>query len=180
MAEPFTIDYRGYAITFSENREVWWCQALDLDAEKLSTVKAKIDRIVAASRKISNVPAIYKDYHDHLKDVTLVAIAQPRKERSGVEAEPSQAWCMVPGRERYFDHNTGKYEYRDVLAREKLSLSQLFKDTPENRSIMAEAERLQAEIHQLGERKKATLARAEPLLLTSIPVGDPANELTQA
>lgn len=150
------LSYRGYAIRFGENSETWRCWSLDVEAEKLSTVKAKIDRLIAAARKLENpVPVIYVDWHQVVKPVKVIAFAQPRKDRHGVVGEPTEAWCMVPDRERYFDHEAKETRYRDVEKREKLKLEMLYVDTPENRDGLRELERITAQIKQLEGDKVA-------------------------
>lgn len=154
MTDP-EIEYRGYVVRFSENQDVWRCWALDLEGEKLSTVKAKIDRIIAQSRKLSEaVPMMYMDHFHTAKPVRVVALAQPRKG----EDSPTDAWCLVPGRERFLNHDTKTYDYRDVEERKKLPLLSLYLDTPENRAAVAEIDRLKAERMQIDRRIKDTLA----------------------
>jgi hypothetical protein len=145
------LEYRGYILRFSENQEVWNCYALNVNGEKISTVKAKIDKIIAASRKLAEpLPMIYIDHHNRISPVRVISLAQPR----GKDTTPQQAWCLYPGTERYFDYTKGAYAYRDVEERGKRDLSTLFLDTPENRKAIAEIERLNSEINQAHEKIK--------------------------
>lgn len=173
------IEYRGYAIHFAENQEVWRCQALDVDGERLATVKAKIDRVIAASRKLDNpVPVIYVDYSYRAKPVEVISLAQPPKDRSGnAQAEPTAAWCMVPERERYFDREKGEYAYRDTKARQKIKLDSLYIDTTENRAALAEAQRLQDKITAATEERKAVLKGMTMVGSGLFKIADPAEEV---
>ena len=171
------ISYRGYVIRFSENQERWACPALDIDAEKMATIKTKIDKIVAASRKLDEEKqAIYIDYHGKGQPVRVVAYAQPRRGGS----EPTQAWCIMKGRERYYDPSRGGYAFRDVDERKKLELDKLYADTPETHAILREVERMDAEIAQIqtkrkAEREKLTLAQRAFEIDPVDPVQENAN-----
>ncbi len=149
------MEYRGYVVHFAENQEVWRCQALDVEGEKIGTVKAKIDKIIAQSRKLANpVPMIYLDYHEQAASVQVVALAQPKRDRSGEEKEPDQAWCMRDGTERYYSPATGKHEHRETRERKKLPLSMLYLDTPETRVAIAAIAEMKAQQRQLDQNIK--------------------------
>ncbi len=51
--------YNGHEITFSEGDEVWECRELGLSAPKLSTLKAKLDEIERAARRVDAVPVYF-------------------------------------------------------------------------------------------------------------------------
>lgn len=149
------IEYRGYVVHFAENQEIWRCAALDVEAEKMAQIKTKIDKIISAARKLpGGVIALYVDHQDTMSEVRVVAFAEPRKDRRGNAGDPDAAWCMRLGRERYFDHTTGDYAYRDTEKREKLELARLYADTPENREKGAALSAANKEITALYERKK--------------------------
>lgn len=153
------ITYRGYVIRFSENQEHWSCSALGLDAEKMSTLKTKIDKIVAASRKLTEEKqAIYIDHYGKGKPVRVIAYAQPRSS-GGRVGEPTQAWCIIKGEERYYDPTRGGYARREVDERKKLELDKLFADTPETHAILREIDRMDAEIKQIQEKRTAEKAK---------------------
>lgn len=165
LMNELEIDYRGYVIRFSENQEIWRCWALDFEGEKISTVKRKIDKIIAASRKLPiDRSAIYVDYHNVVKEVRVVAFVQPRK----AGAEPDSVWCLVPDKERYFDHEQRAYAFRDVQARKKISLSMIFADTPENRAIFIEIERLISAKRQIDEHIGTEKAAATGVTLIDL------------
>lgn len=178
MAETLEVTYRGYAVAYSENQDVWRCWSLDVEGERLPTVRAKIDKVIAAARKLDNpIPVIYVNYQDQPVPVRIMSLAQPGKDRrTQQEKEPDAAWCMVPGEERYFDHEKRAAAYRPVEKREKLPLSMLYVDSPENREALAEAQRMQAEIIRLTEKRKETL-KAMSLVGTAIfKIADVAEE----
>lgn len=158
MANPLELTYRTYAVHYADNMDVWRCSALDLEAERLPTLKAKIDKVIAASRKlVEPVPVVYVDYHGAAKPARIMALVQPGKDRQGSDKEPSSAWCMTPGTERFFDHSKGGFGYREVDTRKKLPLDRLFQDTPENAARIAEAGQLEAEIKRLTAKRAAVL-----------------------
>lgn len=158
MANPLELTYRTYAVHYADNMDVWRCSALDLEAERLPTLKAKIDKVIAASRKLAEpVPVVYVDHWGVPKPARIMALVQPKKDRSGAEKEPSSAWCMTPDAERFFDPAAGKYAYRDTDTRKKLPLERLFQDTPENAARLTEAKQLEAEIERLTDRRTAVL-----------------------
>lgn len=48
-------EHKDYKIRYSENEDVWRCWELDLEAKTLSALKAKINQIDAAGRKLDRV-----------------------------------------------------------------------------------------------------------------------------
>jgi hypothetical protein len=172
MSDQLEITYRGYAVHYAENQDVWRCNALDLDAERLPTVKAKIDRVIAAARKLAEpLSMIRVDYHGTVKPVTVMSLAQPRAGR-----EVEEAWAMVPGDEWYFDHAEKKRLRREVLERQKIALNQIYDDSPSNREKVAEAERLKAQIETLEDQKRALLASMSRDALAGLGIGNAAED----
>lgn len=158
MANPLELTYRTYVVHYADNMDVWRCSALDLEAERLPTLKAKIDKVIAASRKlVEPVPVVYVDYYGTAKPARIMALVQPGKNRDGSEKEPSSAWCMAPGTERFFNPSKVSYDFREVDTRKKLPLDRLFQDTPENAARLAEAGQLEVEIKRLTAKREAVL-----------------------
>lgn len=175
MSDHLTIDYRGYSITYSENQDVWRCWSLDIEADRLPTLKGKIDRLIVASRKLANpLPVIRVDYHGRVAPVKVLGLAQPRKDRAGKELEPDAAWCMVPDEEWYFDHDLGQRRKRPIEKREKVRLEQLFVDSPENREAVVEANRIKAEIDRLTGRRGEVLKGMARVSSAIFKIADPA------
>ena len=172
MNTPLQIEYRGYIIHFAENQEVWRCQALDVDGEKMGTVKRKIDKIIAASRKIPiDLNALHVDHWNSVQEVRIVAFAQPRK----AGQEPDSVWCMASDRERYFDHTRREYAYRETEVRKKLDLKNIYGDTPENRATFAEIRRLQDEQKKMDAQIKEAKEAAVKVSLAHLKTDEVAD-----
>lgn len=154
---PIEIMYRGHSIRFAENQEVWRCFPLDVEGEKLATVKRKIDKVISEARKLTEAQTaiVFDPSWNTIVPVKVIAFAEPRKKG----AEPDSAWCMVTTSERYFDEEKKTTAYRPVERREKKSLAGLKADTPENRATFAEIERLKSEAEQIADRIKVESAK---------------------
>lgn len=126
-------EFRGYAIRYSENQDVWRCHTLDMDGVTLTQLKNKIGRYLAKIAKTAEaIPAIHVEYGDGFKPCFIVAVANTVSYRKQPEV-----WTYTEREESY--RGGGK---RTVKYRKKYEASTLILDTPENQTLVAEAVRL--------------------------------------
>ena len=106
--------HNGYMIAFSDNRDLWYCNELDLDDKSLSKLKTKINKYDSEKRRVSNVPAWeMQNYSTTLTPVVITLIEDDK-----------QVWVS-----RDKGHNRGR-------ERSKESLSGLIPQTDEARKAI--------------------------------------------
>lgn len=117
------VEHRGYVIGYSENEDVWRCWDIDFSSAKLSAVRQKIDALERGHRKFSR-PAIFVGYSDAPKPCVIVSLDEDR----------DRCWTTTDRQltDRYGRAVDGK------LRRQKVSLSQIIDDTPENQALVAQ------------------------------------------
>lgn len=163
-------EHRGYACRYSENSDNWKCWGLDIEADKISTLKAKIDRVVAKARKLgAAVPALSLDYSGVATPIQIQSIAESRRE------DQPAVWAIRTRRERYFDHVSKGHAWRDIEERKKYPLADLIHDTPENAEKLEIARRLRADAKQM-ESDAHDLEKAATRWTLAELMGTPANE----
>lgn len=155
------VSYNGYAIVFREDEDEWYCHALRLSAPKLSTLKAKIDKLDATARRVS-VPALRLDHYGTASPVAVVMVAKPKdwdrpnfeEQREGRRDRVPTVWTMV---------SNGNSKERS-----KHRLDQCFFPTESNLATLAEADKMAAEIKRLETARKVTLAMIPRLTLDDL------------
>lgn len=130
------IEYNGFRVAYSENSEVWVCYDLNLEAEKLSGLKAKISKVMAEARRVENVPVIEIGFRNEFAVVTLL--------------DGDEVWIMKSG-----DDVSGK---RNKTRREKVKMTDLVLDTPENRASIEAFEKEVVRIRNLEKANRERLA----------------------
>lgn len=119
MSDTPSVEHRGYKITYSENQDVWRCWDINYESAKLSLVKQKIDAVERQHRKLA-APALYITHGGAVKDCVIVSLDEDRDR------------CFITtgetGTDRWGRPN-------GTLKRDKVSLSQIAADTPENREL---------------------------------------------
>jgi hypothetical protein len=144
-------EFRGYAIYYSENEDVWRCHALDMDAETLTKLKNKIGRYLARIAKTAeSIPAFHVAYGDSFHPCNIVSVSNSLNYKK----EP-EVWTFTERQEMW------RGEYRTVRDRKKYDASSIILDTPENRVLIAEAERLRA-IERHAKKEADAAARIIP------------------
>lgn len=144
-------EYRGYAIRYSENEDVWTCYDVGASHEKLSRVKAKIDEM---HRKLRKANAF------HCLDVSSYGNAETHEativEYLGPVRAKTSAYQRV-GDGEIIDHEVAYMSARGGLSekksRQKGKLSQLALNDTENMRRIGEAQRLFSEAEKT--RKQA-------------------------
>lgn len=149
-------EYRGYTIRYVENQDVWRCHVLDMDGATLTQLKNKIGRYLAKVAKTADViPAFYAAYSERFEPCFIVSLSAKKSYRG-----EQQVWTYTEREERWGGRT------RTVKDRKQHSVTDIIQDTPENRALIAEAERL----IRLAKAAKDTATAA----VKAIPRIDPA------
>jgi len=138
----FEIEHNGVTIVYADNEDKWVCYPLELEADKLSTLKSKITKVLAEARRVENVPVISISRWGDASygNATLV--------------EGDSVWVMLG--EGY------KNGIKSKVIRSKLSMNSLVLDTPENRAALTEfrvESRRIAELTKSNEKRLADIPR---------------------
>lgn len=159
MSERIEIDYNGRTLTFDERDDEWGCWPLKLKAKSLKTLKAKIDKLDGAARRVS-MPAIDLDRYGKASRVDIVLIAKPRDwERRGYSGEAYNqrvpaVWTLAAS--------------GNSQERAKVRLDRLCAVTESNVASIKEAERLNKEARALNEQADAVIAAIPRLTLEEL------------
>lgn len=155
-------EHLGFKIVYSDNRDVWFCYELDLDAPILSKLKTKIDAFERRSRKIANPwPVIYFDYHDRPSRVAVVSVD---KYKDSTRENWQKCWIVTASG-----------------AREHVSVGQLAPISFETEAnlilaLTEEIARLSAKRHEIGQTvtkyTRETLLAASPTVAAVEDKGD--------
>lgn len=125
-------EYRGYTIRYVENQDVWRCHVLDMDGETLTQLKNKIGRYLAKVAKTAEViPAFYAAYSERFEPCFIVSLSAKKNYRG-----EDQVWTYSEREERW------RGGTRTVKDRKQHAATDIILDTPENRTLIADAERL--------------------------------------
>lgn len=142
MSDRPEVEYRSYVLHYAENEDVWRSYTLDLQADRLPTLKAKIDKLIATRRKLTEgLPAINLGSAwsmDKAMPCTIVA-----------KADDDKVWITTVHEEVW------RGATRVVSKRQKLHLASLVPDTPQGRAMVAEFQRQGEEIRALQTARDA-------------------------
>lgn len=119
--------HRGYDIHFRDNSETWSCHRLNLEHEKLSVVKEKINTLDKKARDLGEgIPVIT------VSEYGTVGMQEAKAISIDVNREDVWVLTMVP------DYGSGRFNraVKIVEARRKEKLKELILDTPEARSAI--------------------------------------------
>lgn len=134
-----SIEYRGSTIRFNENSDEWSCLDHNASNPSLAKVKAKIDRILAAERKIKGgIPAI------HISTSGAVDASILSRAEDGYLGRP-QVWAR-------------RSVFGGKASRHKDALGDLVHDTPENRATLAQAAEIQKEAAAIAKKARELIA----------------------
>lgn len=136
-------EHNGVGIVYSDNEDKWVCYALDLEADKLSALKTKINKVLADERRVAGVSVLrvstYGGDHEPGK-VTLI--------------DGGDVWVMFPA-----GYLRGRYER---ARREKVDMRHLVLDTPENRAALdafAQESRRLRQLEAENQDRRAAIPR---------------------
>lgn len=107
-------EHNGHGVRYVENQDVWRCWELDVEANTLSALRAKINKIDADGRRLDNVNVLLLEYDGSSHEAVATIL-------SG-----DHAWLMI-GKD-------GKPQRR------KEKLSRIVLDTPDNRRLLKDAQ----------------------------------------
>lgn len=141
MSDRPEVEYRSYVLHYAENEDVWRSYTLDLQADRLPTLKAKIDKLIATRRKLTEgLPALNLGNAwsmDKAMPCTIVAKAD----------DGQYVWVTTAHKEMW------RGATRVVSRRQKLNLASLVPDTPQGRAMVAEFQRQGEEIRALQKAR---------------------------
>ena len=124
MIPEIRIEYHDHQIAYREEKDVWVCRVLSMEASSLAALKAKIDKFDADLRRLPGVPVLFIGSH-----------ISP-----GPSFEEWGATLLAEGeKEVWLAKTKRKGTPAETKVREKRSLSGLVLDTPENRQALEEA-----------------------------------------
>ncbi len=134
-------EYRGYAISYSENEDRWNCYACKVSAETIGKVKAKIDAIHLKMRKAAMVRAYeINSNHTHGPELRECRLIDYLGEKW------SGSWTAS---REVVDHRVSSMAVRDSglgigqrAGRQERNLSEIVAMTPKAEAQMIEAQRL--------------------------------------
>lgn len=162
-AETPRTEHRGYSIYYTDNSEIWRCQDLDLEAERLSQLKSKIDRELKKMREADGVSVLYL-FDGHVTEALVIkVIVQTRLEHT---REGSKDIRRV-----YLHWYGGRRGDRKTL-QARQEIGDFLPDTPEVRDMLREAERQGAEIDALRAKREAfldTIPRVTEAMFSTLP-----------
>lgn len=127
-----TTEYRGYEIRYSENRDIWVCHKLEMEAATLTQLKNKMGRYLAKVAKTAEaIPAFVCDYGSAFRECFIISVASSLNYKK----EP-EVWTFTEREEMW------RGATRIVRDRKKYDASSVIVDSPENRALIEEAKRL--------------------------------------
>lgn len=119
------IEYKDYKIAFTEYSDAWSCEPLGINGEPtLTAVKKKIDKWYLSTRRLGGIAMLTYGWRS-IEPVTAVTIA-----------DDTHVWCKKGDR------------------REKIRVTELMFDTPENKRLIAEAAEIDKQSTALDEKAK--------------------------
>jgi hypothetical protein len=134
MTIPIETEFRGYTIRYAENEDVWRCHQLDMDGSTLTQLKDKIGRYLARIARAAEVtPAFHYVYGGRFEPCFIVSVSNTLNYKKQPEV-----WTYTE-REEVWRGST-----RTVKDRKRFDADSMILDTPENRLLIDEAERLRA------------------------------------
>lgn len=160
-----TTEYAGHAIVYDENRDLWRCRSLDLEAKTLSALKTKVGKVVADARRIS-VPVLVKDgtYGTSFKEANVLML----------DADGTSAWAAV---EDYVTARGGWGRGTKQMTRRKFPIVNLVEITPETEARIAELKARAEEVREAQDRQRAADAAIPRLTVERLrELGAPSGE----
>ena len=164
--------HRGYTIRYSENQDKWWSYDAgdDMEAETLTKLKEKIDRMIAKAKKATAV-------HFLILNIDILG-------RKTLMTEAKMTWYLGPK----IGNKTGYFSEKEVkghnveavyvsshwgrpdekVARRSASLDTCCPDTPEVHAALAEANRLGQLARQADEDYRKAVAAIPRMTLEDI------------
>ncbi|MCX5494341.1 hypothetical protein OSH11_06490 [Kaistia dalseonensis] len=125
-----TTEHNGYVVVYSEQDDLWRCPQLGLEAEKLSTLRSKIETTETESRKI-DARAFLFDHSGFSITPVLVVMA---------DGDGTSAWVV------------NKLDNPRNERREKVDMNRLVEDTPENRQLLLAWRDASRAVYEEGQR----------------------------
>lgn len=104
MITEIETEYKKRVISFDQEREVWRCEDLNIEAEKLSAVKRRIDAIGHSERRV-DVPALMlsrgRGDKAIIEEVRVTVLCDPARRRySDAPPETTECWISMPHRSK--------------------------------------------------------------------------------
>lgn len=56
------VEHNGEKLAYSENRSLWYCHALNLEAPQLATLKTKVNAFLAKQRRVAGIECLFREY----------------------------------------------------------------------------------------------------------------------
>lgn len=139
-------EYLGRKVRFNEAEDQWECHDFGLENASLKALKAAILKLDAESRRVGAFQAMYWPWASSSpKPCTVTLVADDR----------TSAWVVVDKR------------------REKARISDLYWDSPENREIIAQAQRDREESRFLNDKAHKALSNMKKITLGDLLVRIP-------
>ena len=140
-------EYNGVTIHYSENEDIWRCDALEVDGKTLSAVKEKIGKLQADARRIS------------------VPVLVIRSSYGGVSIESEGTASLLHDDGKHVWVNTvrvvwvgaNRMKRREERGRSKFLIESLFHDTPEARSLVSDVAEKVANLEAEIKRERSRL-----------------------
>lgn len=150
MADAMEVEHAGFKIRYQENENKWRCWELDIDGPQLSTVKAKINNLMAAERRIVPTQAVHWATYSAPEIVLITMVAATKPDRHGVSREARQVWASSDKNDR----KKYQIEYLYPLDLEMLAI------LAQHRTLAAQSTILNKKISDLREaaQKRPKLA----------------------
>jgi hypothetical protein len=138
--------HRGYTIRYSENQDKWWSHDAGdgMEAETLSKLKEKIDRMIAKGKKATAIHFLVIDSDSSLRKTALTEakmtgyLGPKIVNKTGYSSEKEVRGHSVEA--VYVSERWGRRD--EKAARRSTGLDNCCPDTPEVHAALAEANRL--------------------------------------
>lgn len=146
--------HRDFKIHYAENRDVWECYDLSLEAPTLSKLKDKVNRFVQKLGKKVGLPAYFQEHRSGSTLTKCMVVSAPfvKKEMD---------WD-AKGYERIvkdIDYVWIAFDYGQTKKRRQERLGNLFPDSDETRAAMEAIALLHSEERRLEERRNVALGQ---------------------
>jgi len=130
--ENIKVEYMGFEISYSEEREVWSCEVTSAHYEKqtLKECKKMIDDFLKKEKSFERYPAYKKSWNDGLIQIDITSVCSD---------DPKYYWTIT---------KDGKNN------REKTRKDNLFQMNTENTNIINSINNIELDISKLGKEKK--------------------------
>jgi hypothetical protein len=164
--------HRGYTIQYSENQDKWWSHDAGdgMEAETLSKMKDKIDRMIAKSKKATAVHFLILDNDQSGRKTTLTEakmtgyIGPKVVNKTGYSSEKVVKGHSVEA--VYVSSRWGRPD--EKAARRSTGLDNCCPDTPEVHAALADANRLGQLARQADEDYRKAVGAIPRMTLEDI------------